>query len=65
MKYIAISQPGGPEVLQIREGEIPTIGEHEAVSYTHLDVYKRQIMPWAPGKSCWAVICRLAAMVLR
>ncbi|MFS9539451.1 hypothetical protein Q6295_03245, partial [Klebsiella pneumoniae] len=23
MKYIAISQPGGPEVLQIREGEIP------------------------------------------
>ena len=52
MKYIAISQPGGPEVLQIREGEIPTIGEHEVlievkaagvnrpdilpVSYTHL-----------------------------
>ncbi len=31
MKYIAISQPGGPEVLQIREGEIPTIGEHEVL----------------------------------
>lgn len=31
MKYIAISQPGGPEVLQIREGEIPTIGENEVL----------------------------------
>ncbi|MDP1183500.1 NAD(P)H-quinone oxidoreductase, partial [Klebsiella pneumoniae] len=31
MKYIAISQPGGPEVLQIREGEIPAIEENEVL----------------------------------
>ena len=48
MKYIAISQPGGPEVLQIREGEIPTIGEHEvlievkAAGVNRPDILQRQ-----------------------
>lgn len=49
MKYIAISQPGGPEVLQIREGEIPTIGEHEvlievkAAGVNRPDILQRQV----------------------
>lgn len=48
MKYIAISQPGGPEVLQIREGEIPTVGEHEvlievkAAGVNRPDILQRQ-----------------------
>lgn len=31
MKYIEIEKPGGPEVLKIREGEIPTIGDDEVL----------------------------------
>ncbi|PBD34347.1 NAD(P)H-quinone oxidoreductase, partial [Klebsiella pneumoniae] len=31
MKYIAIRPNRAAEVLQIREGEIPTIGEHEVL----------------------------------
>ena len=42
MKAIVVHQYGGPEVLKFEEYPDPVAGPGEAVSYTHLDVYKRQ-----------------------
>ena len=62
MKYIAISQPGGPEVLQIREGEIPTIGEHEvlievkAAGVNRPDILQRQGLCHALGMTVYATV---------
>ncbi|AVO77820.1 MULTISPECIES: NAD(P)H-quinone oxidoreductase [Klebsiella] len=76
MKYIAISQPGGPEVLQIREGEIPTIGEHEvlievkAAGVNRPDILQRQglypmpegVTP-VPGLEVAGVVVKVGAQV--
>ncbi|HID5295207.1 TPA: NAD(P)H-quinone oxidoreductase [Klebsiella pneumoniae] len=76
MKYIAISQPGGPEVLQIREGEIPTIGEHEvlievkAAGVNRPDILQRQglypmpegVTP-VPGLEVAGVVLKVGAQV--
>ena len=76
MKYIAISQPGGPEVLQIREGEIPTIGEHEvlievkAAGVNRPDILQRQglypmpegVSP-VPGLEVAGVVVKVGAQV--
>jgi len=76
VKYIAISQPGGPEVLQIREGEIPTIGEHEvlievkAAGVNRPDILQRQglypmpegVTP-VPGLEVAGVVVKVGAQV--
>ena len=76
MKYIAISQPGGPEVLQIREGEIPIIGEHEvlievkAAGVNRPDILQRQglypmpegVTP-VPGLEVAGVVVKVGAQV--
>ncbi len=76
MKYIAISQPGGPEVLQIREGEIPSIGEHEvlievkAAGVNRPDILQRQglypmpegVTP-VPGLEVAGVVVKVGAQV--
>ena len=76
MKYIAISQPGGPEVLQIREGEIPTVGVHEvlievkAAGVNRPDILQRQglypmpegVTP-VPGLEVAGVVVKVGAQV--
>lgn len=76
MKYIAISQPGGPEVLQIREGEIPAIGENEvlievkAAGVNRPDILQRQglypmpkgVTP-VPGLEVAGVVVEVGAQV--
>ena len=44
MKAIVVHEYGGPEVLKFEDypDPVPGPGEVLAVSYTHLDVYKRQ-----------------------
>lgn len=48
MKFIEITQPGGPEVLKISTGEIPTISDNEvlisvkAAGVNRPDILQRQ-----------------------
>ncbi|WPR95733.1 NAD(P)H-quinone oxidoreductase [Klebsiella aerogenes] len=48
MKYISISHPGGPEVLQIGEGDIPSVGDNDvliqvkAAGVNRPDILQRQ-----------------------
>ena len=47
LRIIPLDKDGAPDITQA----LQMIDEHTrfvAVSYTHLDVYKRQIIPWAP-----------------
>ena len=56
MKYISISQPGGPEVLQIGEGDIPSVGDNDvliqvkAAGVNRPDILQRQgVYPMPEG----------------
>lgn len=48
MRFVKITQPGGPEVLKIVEGERPTIEKHEVLIKVHAagvnrpDILQRQ-----------------------
>ena len=46
----AASQPGKTETVQTEQGAVEfEVGGFEAVSYTHLDVYKRQYQRCGDG----------------
>lgn len=56
MKYISISHPGGPEVLQIGEGDIPSVGDNDvliqvkAAGVNRPDILQRQgVYPMPEG----------------
>ncbi len=58
MRYINISEPGGPEVMEIKEGEVPDPGKGEVLIKVHAagvnrpDVMQRQgLYPPPPGAS--------------
>ena len=51
--YDVISQRVFPAIKNMKHGHLPDFTEQgETVSYTHLDVYKRQEQGFCSGASC-------------
>lgn len=76
MKYIAITRPGGPEVLQIEDGDMPVVGDNEvliqvkAAGVNRPDILQRQglypmpkgVTP-VPGLEVAGVVVKVGAQV--